>query len=69
MERTERHDESLYVGLSVDDAVALAVREGWHPRVGHLDGPEEDSVFTADMRPDRISLLAERGVIRYVTWG
>jgi hypothetical protein len=45
-----------FVGLTEDEAAALAGRLGATLRLGPVDG-----VFTMDYRPDRVTALTENG--------
>lgn len=52
------------VGLSVDEATAVAVDTGWEVRVAREDGV--DLALTADFRENRINVAIEAGVITEV---
>lgn len=53
-ERMRSVNEGDYLGLSADDAVKRAQREGWVVRVLH-----RDSSLTDDQRFDRLNLMLD----------
>lgn len=56
-----------YLGLTLDEAEALAVVEGRVLRVARLDG--ESFALTEDFRPSRVNIEVEAGVVVAATGG
>lgn len=54
-------DESLIVGLPVDEAEQVVEDEGWVMRVAVIDG--EDQVLTMDFVTNRVNVAVEDGIV------
>ncbi len=54
-------DESLIVGLPVEEAEEVVEDEGWEFRIAVLDG--EDQVLTMDFVPNRVNVAVDDGIV------
>lgn len=54
-------DESLIVGLPVDEAQEVVEDEGWVFRIAVLDG--EDQVLTMDLVENRVNVAVDDGIV------
>lgn len=54
-------DETLIVGLPVDEAQAIVEDEGWVFRIAVIDG--EDQVLTMDFVENRVNVAVDDGIV------
>ena len=60
-------DPEAFIGLSIDDATALAEQEGRAWRIARQD--DEQFFLTEDYSPDRVNFEVDSGVVTIATAG